>query len=89
MSMSVSRRILVGALSSTVLGLGAVPAMAQDAVAPAPDAVATPTASDPAAAVAANSSTTTNPNEIIVTARRRNETLQTTPVAITAPSLTW
>ena len=77
MSMSVSRRILVGALSSTVLGLGAVPAMAQDAV-------ATPTASDPAAAVAAAEPATTNPNEIIVTARRRNETLQTTPVAITA-----
>ena len=77
MSIPVSRRILVGALSSTVLGLGAVPVMAQDAV-------ATPTASDSVAAVAAAEPTTTNPNEIIVTARRRNETLQTTPVAITA-----
>ena len=68
MQMSVSRRILIGALSSTTLGLGAVPAMAQ--VAPAP--------------AAATDATTVNPNEIIVTARRRNETLQSTPVAITA-----
>lgn len=75
MRMSVSRRILVGALSSTALGLGAAPALAQDAV-------ATPTASDPVAAAA--ESAPVNPNEIIVTARRRNETLQTTPIAITA-----
>jgi iron complex outermembrane receptor protein len=68
MHMSVSRRILIGALSSTTLGLGAVPAMAQGAPAPA----------------AATDATAVNPNEIIVTARRRNETLQSTPVAITA-----
>ena len=68
MHMSVSRWILIGALSSTTLGLGAVPAMAQGAPAPA----------------AATDGTAVNPNEIIVTARRRNETLQSTPVAITA-----
>ena len=71
MTQFATRRILIGALSSTILALGAVPALAQDAPPPA----AAPTATD---------ATAVNPNEIIVTARRRNETLQTTPVAITA-----
>ena len=71
MTLSATRRILIGALSSTTLALGAVPALAQDAP-------------PPAAAPAATDATAVNPNEIIVTARRRNETLQTTPVAITA-----
>ena len=78
MKFFVSRRIMVGALSSTVLGLGAVPAMAQDAAA---TSSATPV---PVKAVAVTETAPVNPNEIIVTARRRNETLQTTPVAITA-----
>ena len=77
MTMLAHRRFITAALSSTILGLGAVPAMAQDTAPVAPAQAA-------AAPAPPTDATMVNPNEIIVTARRRNETLQTTPVAITA-----
>ncbi|MYM00086.1 TonB-dependent receptor [Novosphingobium sp. FGD1] len=65
------------ALSTTSLTWIAAPAMAQDAAsAPAPVPARAETASATSASI--------DPNEIIVSARRRSETLQETPVAITA-----
>lgn len=69
-------------LSTTafVLGLGASAAAAQDATA---------TLDAPAggsAAASASASTATDLNEVVVTARRRAETAQTTPLSVTALS---
>ena len=90
MARSISRRILLTALSTTSLTLWVMPATAQQASQATAPRTATPPVNNAdavattAAAKATVETTAINPNEIIVTARRRNETLQTTPVAITA-----
>ncbi|WP_068071670.1 TonB-dependent receptor [Novosphingobium lentum] len=75
MRTSFARQAVTSALFTTSLIALAVPAHAADAAAPA--AAAQP-------ADAATGSSTIDSNEIVVSARRRDETLQTTPVAITA-----
>ena len=85
-----SRRIIMAALGSTSMVIGAVPVLAQTADQPASTAAPAPPVNNADAVATAEaarqeaSSQTQNPNEILVTARRRSETLQTTPVAITA-----
>ncbi|MDR2857037.1 MAG: TonB-dependent receptor [Novosphingobium sp.] len=68
MKLNACKRLFVAALTTSMLGGFAVPALA----AAGEDAVSASEESDPA--------------EIIVSARRRSESLQTTPVAITAIS---
>ena len=73
---SIIRSTLFG--SAAVLALAAVPAFAQDAPAPAaPGSADAQTMDEPAAAT---------DEEIVVTARRREESLQDVPIAVTAYS---
>jgi iron complex outermembrane recepter protein len=64
MRFAYGHRVLVAALSTSVLAGFSVPVLAQE--------------------VASDATAQIDPNEIIVSARRRDETLQDTPIAITA-----
>lgn len=75
-------RISAMLLASTAIAL-ATPAIAQDQ-APAPAATTKPTAGEPAAAPAQEAQP--GDQAIVVTARKREETLQNVPVAVTAVS---
>jgi iron complex outermembrane receptor protein len=77
MALNHLRRPSLWMLSTTAFTAFAVPAFAQSDTQPAPAASTSPPAE-------AKATVSEAPGDIIVTARRRNETLQTTPVAITA-----
>ena len=79
-SLSPGRTLRSALLATSALLFASGVAQAKDV----PATAAAPTAPAPAPAPAATPDVDAQPAEIIVSARRRNETLQTTPISITA-----